>query len=96
MYYQKTNGRVVCYISIRLFDGYNLQLYKRGELGICDIEYRSKDLNELVALAEEWLVTYQDGNLEDIHNHHYSPHNHEGYWVKEYPYRNERSMEGDN
>ncbi|WP_341323337.1 hypothetical protein NSQ62_07655 [Solibacillus sp. FSL H8-0523] len=84
MYYQKTNGRVVCYISQRLFDGYILQLYKRGEMFICDIEYRSHDLHELLTLADEWLETYKDGNLEAIHSHYYSPHNPQGYWEIEY------------
>ncbi|MGA4519247.1 hypothetical protein ACPA0F_18475 [Solibacillus silvestris] len=86
-YYQKTNGRVVCYIQRKLMTGYIMQLYKRGQMGICDIEYRSEDLNELLQLADEWLLQYQDGNLEEIHQHYYSPHNNAGYWVVEYPFR---------
>lgn len=86
-YYQKTNGRVVCYISKRLFDGFILQTYKRGRMSICDIEYRSNSLTELTELADKWLVEYKEGSLVDLHNNYYSPHNPKGYWAVDYPNR---------
>jgi hypothetical protein len=81
-YYQRTNGRVVCYIQKQLYGRCILQLYIRGQMGICDLEHRVEDGDPtpLFKLGEAWLEEFEDGNKEVIHKHEYSPHNPIGYW----------------
>lgn len=82
-YYQKTKGRAVAYIQ-RYIGFYCLQVYERGALGICDIEYRTENFQEAVDKALEFLETYQDKNKTDMAKDYWSPYNKEGFWQTEY------------
>ena len=76
---QKTHGRVYCYIQA-YFGFYCLQLYVRGNVSICDLEFRDENLDLLFTKADEWLTTYEDGNLKNIYADWWSPKNPKGYW----------------
>lgn len=78
-YYQKTNGRAVSYVQ-RYKGFYCLQVYERGHLGICDIEYRTEDFQEAINKGLEFLETYKDRTKEDMAKDYWSPHNPSGYW----------------
>ncbi|MED2737429.1 hypothetical protein [Bacillus toyonensis] len=79
---QKVKGRVYVYIAPLLGSGYKIQLYKRGETGICDIEHRSSDLKECMKIGDELLEKYHAGDKVEIHKDTYSPHNPDGFWAK--------------
>ncbi len=80
---QKTKGRVYCYIA-RYSGFFCLQLYERKNVGICDLEIRSENLEEMFKQADEWLEQYKDGDMKKVHADYYSPHNPKGYWMLEY------------
>jgi hypothetical protein len=65
---------------------YNVQVYKRGPMFMCDIEKRFEDLDEAISWAEEMLNKYEDGNREAMREDFYSPHNFDGYWYTEREY----------
>lgn len=80
---QKTKGRVYCYIQAYI-GFYCLQLYERKNVGICDLEIRSTDLQEMMEQADKWLERYKDGDMQQIHADWWSPKNPKGYWALEY------------
>jgi len=85
-YWQKTNGRVVCYIS-PLISGFQAQLYIRGEISVCELEVRTdnrtlKGIDKLFEISEEWLHLYKDGNLSTIQEDPYAIANPNGVWRK--------------
>lgn len=84
---QKTNGRVVVYVSYILW-GYKLQLYHRGNINVCEFEVRTENqtqegLDMLFDMGEKWLVQYSDGNLERMKQNPYSINNPDGVWSKD-------------
>lgn len=91
--YQKVRGNVFVYVSRMLFGSYMVQLYIRGarNMGTCQLEARtnsSKHLELMFEMGEEWLQKYQSGDLEEIHQDHYSICNPTGVWVKDYHMKN--------
>jgi hypothetical protein len=85
-YYQRTEGRVVAYIE-RYFGFYRVHVTTRGNLGVCDIEYRNEDFDVALKKALELLDKYKNSEKSDLHKDYYSPNNIEGYWHVEYPNR---------
>ncbi len=71
-YYQKTEGRAVAYVQ-RYIGFYCLQVYERGQLGVCDIEYRTENFQEAVDKALEFLEVYKDKNKHDMAKDYWSP-----------------------
>lgn len=93
-YYQKCSGRVVSYIE-KYGYFYRVHVTFRGDLGMCDIEYRNPDFNEALAKAEELLEKYKDASKkEDLHNDFYCPYNREGFWQKHYNTKKRGIMHG--
>lgn len=82
-YYQQTRGRAVAYVS-KYIGFYCLQVYERGQLTMCDIEYRTGTFEEAIQKGEQFLDKYQDKERKDMWTDHYSPHNRVGYWQTEY------------
>lgn len=82
-YYQRTEGRAVAYIQ-RYIGFYCLQVYERGLLGVCDIEYRTEDFQEAVDKALEFLDKYKDKDSSEMAKDYWSPHNKQGYWQVDY------------
>lgn len=81
---QKVNDGVYCYVSHLIF-GYNVQLYIRGNVFMCELEARVdgqtvKGLHTLFQLAEDWLHQYKNGCLDEIRKDIYSVHNPDGVW----------------
>lgn len=79
-YYQRCEGRVVAYIEL-YYGYYRVHVTFRGQLGMCDIEYRNEDLYMALSKAMELLHKYKDSNDKyELHSDYYSPHNPKGYW----------------
>lgn len=86
-HWQKRNDKVYCYVTPLLF-GYQAQLYITGTASLCSLEVRTSDqtkegVSKMIAIAEEWLDKYSDGNLEKIHKDKFSIENPEGVWRKD-------------
>lgn len=58
--YQRVNQDVYVYVN-RYIGFYILQLYKRGETGLCTLEVRCENnIESLFDLGENWLERYQE------------------------------------
>jgi len=80
MYYQRCEGKVVSYIE-RMIGFYRVHITFRGELGICDIEFRHEEFDQAMEKAMELLDKYKDAEIKtELQKDYYSPHNPEGYW----------------
>jgi hypothetical protein len=74
-HYQKVNNKVYVYVTPQLFGRWVGQLYKRGDTGLCMLEARveeNEEIEKLFTLAEKWLDKYGNG-FDDIHNDPYFP-----------------------
>lgn len=85
-YWQKTRGKVVVYVS-RLMDGYQVQLYYRGQLSYCELEARTSDEGEngylkMFVLGEIWLDKHSTGDSEKVKNDSFHIANPSGVWIK--------------
>ena len=83
-YYQRCEGNVVAYIE-EMTGFYRLHVTIRGNLGVCDIEYRNESFVLSLQKAHELLEKYKDAEKEDLEKDFYSPWNPEGFWQKVYP-----------
>lgn len=82
-YYQKRLGMASSYVEM-YYGYYRVHVTFSGQLGMCDIEYRSESLSQAFEKAEELLEKYKDKEKHEFWTDYYSPHNPEGYWQKEY------------
>lgn len=83
-YYQRCEGHVVSYIE-NMIGFYRVHVTYRGQLGLCDIEYRNRDFDQALEKAMELLEKYKDiEDKKELHTDYYSPHNPKGYWQTEY------------
>jgi len=85
-YWQRTNGRVVCYVS-PIIGGFQAQLYLRGDLSMCELEVRTDKMTEqgydrMFQIGNEWLSKYAEGHLSTMHEDLYSIKNPNGVWRK--------------
>ena len=85
-YWQKTNDRVVVYVSQLLY-GYQVQLYYRGQISFCELEARTNDTSQtgylkMFVLGEAWLDKYSNGDSELIQNDAFHISNPNGVWIK--------------
>lgn len=78
-YYQRCEGNVVAYIE-KMFGFYRVHVTTRGQLGMCDIEFRNESFNIAHDMAMQLLEKYKDKNKDDLWGDYYSPHNPNGYW----------------
>ncbi|WP_214626523.1 hypothetical protein [Paenibacillus agaridevorans] len=78
------SGKAVVYLEKMHFGSYVIKFYWEGEvLGLCTLEAwitRNGELSDLLALAEEWLDTYQDGDPEKAVADRYHIANPNGAW----------------
>ncbi|MEC0276834.1 hypothetical protein [Peribacillus frigoritolerans] len=83
-YYQRCEGPVVAYIE-RMLSFYRVHVTWRGQLGMCDIEYRNESFDGAKEKALELLAKYKDAaDKADLHKDYFSPFNSEGYWQTVY------------
>lgn len=83
-YWQKTNKRVVCYVS-QIIGGYQAQLYIRGDIFFCELEARIDNPSEvgflkMFEIGSNWLSLYESGELPLIHLDDFSIRNPQGFW----------------
>lgn len=78
-----SEGRAVACVQ-QYIGFYCLQVYERGFLGICDIEYHTENFQEAVDKALEFLEKYKDKDSNEMAKDYWSPHNKEGYWQNRY------------
>lgn len=83
--YQKVNGQVYAYVNYNLNREFQVSLYQKGTTLVCELEFRTPNPLEAFQKGEEWLQKYSDGNLEQIRQDYFSPHNPNSFWAKEYP-----------
>lgn len=83
-YYQRRRGMASSYVE-QMIGFYRVHVTFSGQLGMCDIEYRSESLSHAFEKAEELLEQYKDAKEKsELWNDYYSPHNPKGYWHTEY------------
>lgn len=80
-HFQKRKKNVYVYVTPQLFGRWTLQLYPTGYIGICSLEARveeGENIEKLFALGEEWLDTYQN-SLEGIEENIFHPFHANGW-----------------
>lgn len=83
-YYQQRRGMASSYVE-RMIGFYRVHVTYSGKLNMCDIEIRKDTAEEAFAIAEEYLEKYKDAkDKTELWKDYYSPHNLDGYWMKEY------------
>ena len=76
-HFQKRKKEVYIYVTPQLFGRWTLQLYPKGHIGVCSLEARvenGENIEKLFALGEKWLDAYQD-SLDGIEENNFNPFN---------------------
>lgn len=83
-HFQKRKDKVYVYVTPQLFGRWTLQLYPTGYIGICSLEARveeGENIERLFALGEEWLETYSE-SLDGIEENIFNPFHPNGWQGK--------------
>lgn len=94
--YQKVNKKVYVYVMRTLY-GWQVQLYRRGDTSMCELEARTCDIDEIgflkmISLGDKWLKEY--GNLETnkLMQDKFHVFNQEGVWGEKNYYKKEYNI----
>lgn len=83
-YYQNRRGNASSYVE-QMIGFYRVHVTFSGQLGVCDIEYRTESSSQAFEMAETLLDKYKDAkDRYELWKDYWSPNNPEGYWQTEY------------
>lgn len=83
-HYQKVKNKIYVYVTPQLFGRWIVQAYLRGTTGMCSLEARveeNQEIGKLFVLGNKWLELYGE-DTKDMEEDPYNPFNRNG-WLGE-------------